>query len=81
MSQPARSHPLIESVLATNYEWGPLVSTLVSEALSKADEDEADASVGSDRLEDKQHLVIMPYPNFGNQARRPTRAPLCSWFL
>jgi hypothetical protein len=53
---PDRNHPLIESVLATNYEWGPLKSRWLNSAIEQLYGDE-----------DAEKLVIMPYPNYGNQ--------------
>ena len=58
---PARGHPLIESVLATNFEWGPVNSDFVKLVLSR---EYPQASLAAF---DKQ-LVIMPYPNYGNQS-------------
>jgi hypothetical protein len=53
---PARGHPLIESVLATNFEWGPVNSNCVKDVLSRQ------------YPQEDKHLVIMPYPNYGNQS-------------
>ena len=55
---PERGHPLIESVLATNFEYGPLNthSSYVKDTVSRYYPNE-----------DKE-LVIMPYPNYGNQS-------------
>lgn len=49
------NHPLINAVLATNYEWGPLKSKELVEVLKK------------NNCEGEE-MVIMPYPNFGNQS-------------
>ena len=47
-------HPLIEAVLATNYEWGGLKSRYLDPVLKS-------------RHGKHEELVIMPYPNYGNQ--------------
>lgn len=51
---PAAGHPLIEAVLATNYEWGGLKSRYLDPVLKSKHGKE-------------EELVIMPYPNYGNQ--------------
>ena len=54
MERGLPGHPLIEAVLATNYEWGGLKSRYLDAVLKS-------------KHGKQEELVIMPYPNYGNQ--------------